>query len=58
MDDVNIHIDELVLDADSGVMRNDLLEAIRAQAPTLTDEHLTAVYRQVEGALRRPAEDV
>jgi hypothetical protein len=57
MDDVNIHLDDLVLDAGSGGVRNDLLEAIRAQAPTLTDEQLTAVARHVEDAVRRPAED-
>jgi hypothetical protein len=56
MDDVNIHLEDLVLDADPRRARNDLLDAIRAQAPTLTDEHLAAVAGRVEEALRRPAE--
>lgn len=52
MDDVNIHIDELVLDGTTTLSAEQLRPALSQQAPALPDRHLTPVATAVADSLQ------
>lgn len=52
MDDVNIHIDELVLNGTSELSQENLHAALSLEAPAVADRHLVPVAATVADTLQ------